>query len=207
MEITPERWAAAQDMEFTHHQDTGKEAYFPAAKVIERYLEIDYAKDFADKVIVEVGGGPRGSLLLTNGNFKRGILVEPLIERWDDEIRKTYEDIGVEIIAAAYENIEIDEQVDETWFFNVVQHVIDPTKMLEQAKETSKVIRVFESVGSSTDIAHPHYITNETFTNVLGNFGKTFKGGSESGFHSANCYYGTWYKGTEYEYPELSTAE
>jgi hypothetical protein len=207
MEITLERWAAAQDMEFTHHQDTRKEAYFPASKVIERYLEIDYAKDFADKVIVEVGGGPRGSLLLTNGNFKRGILVEPLIERWDDEIRKTYEDIGVEIIAAAYENIEIDEQVDETWFFNVIQHVIDPAKMLEQAKETSKVIRVFESVGSSTDIAHPHYITEETFTSVLGNFGKTFQGGSEPGFHSANCYYGTWYKDVEYEYPELSTEE
>ena len=51
MEITLERWAAAQDMEFTHHQDTTKEAYFPASKVIERYLEIDYAKDFADKVI------------------------------------------------------------------------------------------------------------------------------------------------------------
>ena len=207
MEISPETWKLAQDTEFTHHQDLNEEAYFPACRIIEKYLEIDYANGFADKIIVEVGGGPRGSLLLTKGNFKRGILVEPLIDRWPAEIRKAYEDIGVEIIAAPYENIEIEEEVDETWFFNVVQHVIDPTKMLQQAKETSKVIRIFESVGSATDTAHPHYITNETFTSVLGNFGKTYVGGSESGFHSANCYYGTWYNNVEYEYPELSTEE
>ena len=109
-------------------------------------------------------------------------------------IRKDYEDIGVEIIAAPYEHLEIDTEVDETWFFNVIQHVLDPKKQLELAKKTSKVIRVFESIGSVTDIAHPHYITPETFTEVLGDFGKIYKGGSEEGFHGADCYYGSWYE-------------
>jgi hypothetical protein len=53
---------------------------------------------------------------------------------------------------------------------------------------------VFESIGSVTDTAHPHFITPETFTDVLGNFGKIYKGGSEPGFHGADCYYGTWYE-------------
>ena len=44
--------------------------------------------------------------------------------------------------------LDIDEQVDETWFFNVVQHVLDPKEQLELAKKTSKVVRVFESIGS-----------------------------------------------------------
>lgn len=192
MKIDLDRWKLAQDTEFTHHEDLGGEAYFPACNIIAKYLEFDFAKDFADKFIVEVGGGPRGSLLLTNGNFKRGILIEPLIDRWDPEIRKAYEDIGVEIIAEPYEHLEIEEKVDETWFFNVIQHVIDPEQMLTQAKETSKVIRVFESIGSVTDTAHPHFITEETFTSVLGNFGKIYEGGSEPSFHSADCYYGTW---------------
>jgi len=193
MRIDTARWDLAQTTEFGHHQDLRLEAYSHASRIIEKYLEINYKEDFKDKVIVEVGAGPRGSILLTEGNFKRGIVVEPLIDRWPAEIRKDYEDIGVEIIAAPYEELEIDEKVDETWFFNVVQHVLDPKEQLELAKKTSKVIRVFESVGSAVDTAHPHLITNETFTEVLGDFGKTFRGGSERGFHSADCYYGTWY--------------
>ena len=193
MRIDMDRWALAQTTEFSHHQDLRKEAYSHASEIIAKYLEIDYKKDFKDKVIVEVGAGPRGSILLTEGNFKRGIVVEPLIDRWPAEIRNDYEKIGVEIIAGAYEDLEIDEQIDETWFFNVIQHVLDSKEQLELAKKTSKVVRVFESIGSATDTAHPHFITEETFTEVFGDFGKIFKGGTESGFHSADCYYGTWY--------------
>ena len=193
MRIDMDRWALAQTTEFSHHQDLRKEAYSHASEIIAKYLEIDYKKDFKDKVIVEVGAGPRGSILLTEGNFKRGIVVEPLIDRWPAEIRQDYEAIGVEIISAPYEDLEIDEQVDETWFFNVIQHVLDSKEQLELAKKTSKVVRVFESIGSATDTAHPHFITEETFTEVFGDFGKIFKGGTESGFHSADCYYGTWY--------------
>ena len=130
---------------------------------------------------------------MTEGNFKRGIIIEPLIDRWPAEIRQDYEAIGVEIIAAPYEDLEIDEQVDETWFFNVVQHVLDPQEQLELAMKTSKVVRVFESIGSATDEAHPHFITKETFTDVLGDFGKIYKGGSNPGFHGSDCYHGTWY--------------
>lgn len=130
----------------------------------------------------------------TKGAFKRGIVVEPLIDRWPSNIREDYEEVGVEIIAAPYEDLEIDEKVDETWFFNVVQHVFDPKEQLELAKKTSKVIRVFEPIGTNTDTAHPHYITEETFTDVLGNFGQTFEGGTEQGFFSCDCYYGTWYE-------------
>ena len=194
MRIELERWQAAQTEEFSHHQDLRPEAYITATNVIAKYFGIDYKKDFKDKVIVQVGAGPRGSILSTECNFKRGIVVEPLIDRWPSDIRDDYEKVGIEIIAAPYEDLDIDEQVDETWFFNVVQHVFDPKEQLELAKKTSKVIRVFEPIGTGTDVAHPHYITEETFTDVLGNFGQIFKGGTEDGFFSCDCYYGTWYE-------------
>ena len=144
------------------------------------------------QVIVQVGAGPRGSILSTNGNFKRGVVIEPLIDRWPADIREDYEKVGIEIIDQPYENLDIELEIDETWFFNVVQHVMDPKEQLELAKKTSKVIRVFEPIGTGTDVAHPHYITKETFTDVLGDFGKIFEGGTEDGFFSCDCYYGTW---------------
>ena len=193
MRIEVERWQAAQTEEFSHHQDLRLEAYSTASKIIAKYLKFDYETDFKDKIIVEVGAGPRGSILNTKGNFKRGIVVEPLIDRWPSNIRDDYEKVGIEIIAAPYEDLDIDEQVDETWFFNVVQHVLDPQEQLELAKKTSKVIRVFESIGSVTDTAHPHYITKDTFTDVIGDFGQIYEGGTEPGFHGADCYYGNWY--------------
>jgi len=191
--IELERWQDAQTAEFSHHQDLSRDAYITATNVIAKYLNINYENDFNDKVIVQVGAGPRGSILSTNGNFKRGVVIEPLIDRWPSEIREDYEKDGIEIVDQPYENLEIDDPVDETWFFNVVQHVFDPKEQLELAKKTSKVIRIFEPIGTGTDVAHPHYITKETFTNVLGDFGQIFEGGTEDGFFSCDCYYGTWY--------------
>ena len=167
--------------------------YHHGESLVAQYVGLNLQEDLKDKFIIEVGAGPRGSLLYTKGNFKRGIVVEPLIDRWPPEIRKDYEDIGVELIVAPYEDLEIDEQVDETWFFNVVQHVLDPTEQLELAKKTSKVVRVFEGLCQTTDQAHPWTVSEELFTDVFGNFGKIFKGGTVEGFHSADCYYGTWY--------------
>ena len=190
--IDVDRWQAAQTAEFSHHQDLSREAYSTATNVIARYLGFNYENDFKNKVIVQVGAGPRGSILSTNGNFKRGVIIEPLIDRWPVDIREDYEKVGIEIIDEPYENLDIELKIDETWFFNVVQHVFDPKEQLELAKKTSKVIRVFEPIGTGTDVAHPHYITKETFTDVLGDFGKIFEGGTEDGFFSCDCYYGTW---------------
>ena len=191
--IDVDRWQAAQTAEFSHHQDLRREAYSTATDVIARYLGFNYENDFRDKVVVQVGAGPRGSILSTNGNFKRGVVIEPLIDRWPADIREDYEKVGIEIIDEPYENLDIELDIDETWFFNVVQHVMDPKEQLELAKKTSKVIRVFEPIGTGTDVAHPHYITKETFTDVLGDFGQIFEGGTEDGFFSCDCYYGTWY--------------
>ena len=187
--IALDRWQSAQTAEFGHHQDLRMEAYSTASLVTARYLGFDYEKDFKDKVIVEVGAGPRGSILYTKGNFKRGIIIEPLIDRWPAEIRKDYEDIGVEIIVAAYEDLDIDEQVDETWFFNVVQHVLDPKEQLELAKKTSKWFVSLKVLGTA---AHPHYITKETFTDVLGILVKSIRV-APAWFSWCRCYYGNWY--------------
>ena len=86
--IALDRWQAAQSAEFSHHQDLRLEAYSTASNIIAKYLGFDYENDFKDKVIVEVGAGPRGSILNTKGNFKRGLVIEPLIDRCHQRLEK-----------------------------------------------------------------------------------------------------------------------
>ena len=155
---------------------------------------VNLQEDLKDKFIIEVGAGPKGAVLLTGGNFKRAIVVEPLIDNFPPEIRKGYEDLGVEVVTEMYEDVNY-EDVDETWFFNVLQHVISPERQLQKAKETSKLVRVFEPIDVQPNLCHPHVLTQQLFTGVFGeSFGTKYQGGSRSDFHTADCYYGVWQK-------------
>tara|TARA_Y100000310_G_scaffold183416_1_gene183554 strand:+ start:742 stop:1335 length:594 start_codon:yes stop_codon:yes gene_type:complete len=192
MKISMERWRYAQDAEFEHHQDLRLEAYEKSHEIIAKYLNLNYEKDFKDKIIVEVGCAAQPHLLQCKSNFKKAYAIEPLIDRWPQEIKQNWIKNNITPINSPYETIDLGP-VDETWFFNVVQHVLCPEEMLLKAKKTSKIIRVFESIDQQADIAHPHIITKNLFTEVLGDGGHIFKGGTEPGFHAVDCYYGTWY--------------
>ena len=196
MEITRERWEAAQDAECLDHLGNLKNnpEYSSGEYITAQYLGINYEEDFKDKFIIEVGAGPQGALLLTKGNFKRAIVVEPLIDKFPSYIRENYENMGIEVVTEMYEDVSYDD-VDETWFFNVLQHVISPEKQLQIGKETSKVVRVFEPINYPPNLCHPHVLTKELFTGVFGEgFGTTYYGNSRPDFHTADCYYGNWVK-------------
>ena len=168
--------------------------YSKGEYITAQYLGINYEEDFKDKFVIEVGAGPQGALLLTKGNFKRAIVVEPLIDKFPSYIRENYENMGIEVVTEMYEDVSYDD-VDETWFFNVLQHVISPEKQLQIGKETSKVVRVFEPINYPPNLCHPHVLTKDLFTGVFGeSFGTTYYGNSRPDFHSADCYYGTWIK-------------
>ena len=73
-------------------------------------------------------------------------------------------------------------------------------EQLKLAMKTSKIVRVFEPIGwengSALTIneAHPHVISKETITNVMGDFGKIYHPCQIDKYHQAECYYGTWKK-------------
>ena len=190
MSITRERWNDAQDGELPLHRYD--DVYSHGHKIISEYLEFDYEIDFYDKTIVEVGGGPMAAALLCKGNTKRSVVVEPLVNRMPAEVLERYTANNIEVVTDPYEETDLG-MVDETWFFNALPHFISVEDALRKAKETSKVIRVFESLYTPINNEHPHSLTPETFTSTLGNFGKIYKGGSRAGFHEVDCYYGTWY--------------
>ena len=198
MDITRERWDEAQAAECEDHlvnlANSPDSLYHHGESLVAQYVGLDLKNDVKDKFVIEVGAGPKGAILLTGGNFKRGIVVEPLIDKFPPEVRKVHEDMGVEVVTEMYEDVDYGS-VDETWLLNVLQHVISPEKQLQKAKENSDVVRIFEPINYPANICHPHVLTKELFTGIFGqDFGSLYVGGSRSDFHTADCYYGTWIK-------------
>jgi hypothetical protein len=201
MKITKERWSEAQIAEYSElneNTDPGEAAYAYAVKVTFDLLNINPKVDLKNKIIVEVGTGFYPALLWTEG-LKKRIAVDPLFNSWPEQYKKRCVDSKIEIVPYPYEEFAISD-VDETWFFNVLQHVIDPEEQLMKAMETSKVVRVFEPIGWGNGIpltinaAHPHIISKQTITNIMGDFGFIYQPSQVDKFHQAECYYGTWIK-------------
>lgn len=193
MRITKKRWEEAQEEEFRLSSiDIDPKSFEHSYAVIAQLLGIDFDTDFTNKSIVEVGCGPLAASLLAE-NFSKATVVEPLIHQWGQEYVDCYIEKNIEMVTTPYEDWEIVEDVDETWFFNVLQHVFDPEEQLRKAMKHSKVIRLFEPINYPQELAHPHVLTEDMFRNILGeNFGKKYIGGSISNFHTSDCYYGTW---------------
>jgi hypothetical protein len=194
--ITHERWIQAQEAELKEYWDHRPEVSFDGFSKVFMLLGVDPKVDFKDKTIVEVAAGSVPAVMMVEG-AKRRVAVEPLMatELWKPQ-RVACEATGVEIVADAYEYVDIDPSVgvDETWLFNAMEHVIDPVEQMKKAMETSQVVRVFEATnGLPPSTAHPHTITKELITSVMGDFGEVYIGGTiKENFHQSDCYYGTW---------------
>ncbi len=179
--ITHERWIKAQEAELREYWDHRPEISFDGFSKVFMLLGVDPKVDFKDKTIVEVAAGSVPALMMVEG-AKRRVAVEPLMatKLWKPQ-REACEASGVEIVADAYEYVEIDTTVgvDETWLFNSIEHVIDPVEQMKKAMETSQVVRMFEATnGLPPSTSHPHTITKELITSVMGDFGQVYIGGT-----------------------------
>jgi len=165
--IDETRWDDAQSMELWHmHRDTAKEdCHEHGTNVIfKEHFNLNYKKDFIGKTIVESGGG-RFPHVAFCGGVKRKISVEPLYRKLDDYCKQFQNNMGIEVIECGFEAYEPENglDIDEVWFFNVLQHVRDPELHIKKAKEISKAVRVFEPINVPTDTAHPHMFDIEFF--------------------------------------------
>ena len=194
--ISHERWIQAQEAEIVESWDHRPEISFDGFSKVFMYLGVDPKTSFKDQTIVEVAAGSVPALMMVEG-AKRRVAIEPLMacDKWKKQ-KETCLATGVEIVAEAYEYVDIDTNVgvDETWLFNALEHVIDPVEQMKKAMETSQRVRLFEATNSlPPSIAHPHSITKDLIESVMGEFGQVYIGGSiEENFHQSDCYYGTW---------------
>ena len=133
-----------------------------------------YNFDLKGKSVIDIGGGP-ASLLLKCVNGSGMTVVDPLPV--PEFVRKRYSLADISFI-----NVKAEELLtfipgslpyDEAWIYNVLQHVEDPKKVIDNAKKVAKVIRIFEWVNASDEHGHPHALKEEDLNNWLEGEGKT----------------------------------
>lgn len=126
-----------------------------------------YNIDMKGASVLDVGGGPV-SLLLKCVNV-RGHIIDPLdMPFWVCQ-RYVLANITWDEIVAE----ELSESGwDEVWIYNVLQHVENPQKVIENAKKASNLIRIFEWVDMVPTETHPQLLTEEKLNEWLSGEGK-----------------------------------
>lgn len=114
--------------------------------------------------VLDIGGGP-SSILLKCKNLKRGKVIDPIeYPQWTKD-RYGYKNIDIGIYPG--EDL-IETGWDESWIYNCLQHTIDPSKIIDNAKKASKVLRIFEWINIPAHDGHPHMLTKENLDNWIG---------------------------------------
>lgn len=116
--------------------------------------------------ILDVGSGPT-SLLLKATGWASAWATDPLMDEYPEWVRSRYYERFINVAAVSGEELLdwADEEYkdfvvwDEIWCYNVLQHVMDPEKIVSNMLELGKLVRVFEWVDTGTNIGHPHNLS------------------------------------------------
>jgi hypothetical protein len=188
------KWLNAQIHERTYHPDTFNPNFDDNNSIFYRSLYENYFKllslnfDLKNQSILEVGPAKIACLCFCE-NYEKSYIVEPLI--FEDTL-DFYNSKNIEMI---HEPIELCvlPKVNQSWIFNLLQHVIDPHIVIEKMKECSEIIYFFEPIDYPMDEKHIHSLNEEFFVNEFDrNSVKKYIGNSIPNFHTANCVYGKY---------------
>ena len=138
--------------------------------------------------VLDLGGGPVSMLLKTVGGW--GHVVDPC--PYPEWVAARYEAKGI-----FYSVVEAEEFVNphegklsECWIYNVLQHVVDPEKVIATARECAHLLRIFEWVETETNIGHPHSLHADELNRWVGGDGRV-EMIDENGAVGL-CYYGVF---------------
>ncbi len=152
--------------------------------------------DLQGKSILDIGGGAY-SLLLKCTNFKTAVVSDPLMDKFPQWVRDRYRANKIAGMNLSGEEIEDDGSVfDEVWIYNVLEHVLDPHKIIKNAYKISKIIRLYEWLNTPPNIGHPQTLRKGKMDKWLKGEGKITK--HPRGNTIATSYSGV-FRGKHYE--------
>lgn len=141
------------------------------------------------KSVLDIGGGVT-SLLLKCTNRGYCAVLDPLpIPNW---CKSRYEAAEIDYIEDKAEDLVATTTFDEVWIYNVLQHVQNPQKIIENAKKAGKLIRIFEWIDTPPHPGHPVTLKEKKLNDWLGGSGKVedFSEDLEMGYNRG--YYGVF---------------
>jgi hypothetical protein len=142
--------------------------------VYARYMglkQVGYSFDVAGARIIDIGGGPT-SMLLKTINLGAGLVVDPLeYPRWT---YARYAEKGINCLVFRGEDA-IEEGYDECWIYNCLQHTDDPEKIIQNAFNAAKTLRIFEWVDVPAHDGHPIELTSSKLDEWIGKAGQTIQ--------------------------------
>ncbi len=121
--------------------------------------------------VLDIGGGPASMLLKCVDLGKGCVVADPC--PYPDWVGVRYEAHGVKYTRTAGEKIRL-RGFDEVWVYNVLQHVVDPERVIANALRAGRVLRIFEWLETPPSEGHPHTLTAgdlDTWIGVEGNVG------------------------------------
>lgn len=152
--------------------------------------------DLAGRSVVDLGGGPV-SILLKCVNIGRSAVVDPAAyppwvgERYRQSgvgyFRQKAED-AVVVGTPGTETYTGFPRFDEAWLYNVLQHVIDPEKIVANARSLAPVVRLFEWIDLPAYQGHLHTLTEANLNAWLGKPGAV-ETITENGIEAGRAYY------------------
>lgn len=173
--IDKERWSAAQVKEAGYWRNcNGAVAWGEFVKHEMDAREMGLFSDYGDecneldmqgKSVLDVGGGPV-SMTLRCYNAGQLLVVDPC--NYPSCVERRYYRHGINFLRAAGEDLDkcelVGDTFDEVWIYNLLQHVRDPEKIVQNALERispTGCLRMFEWLWIPSDECHPHTLTPE----------------------------------------------
>jgi len=174
-------WKEAQEHEATYWQNClGMRAWGEFTKQELYGREMGLIEDYGDNgeldmhglSVLDVGGGPV-SMTLRCYNAGRLVVVDPC--QWPKSVHRRYRNYGIEFVQARGEELDsvfegTDTKFPEVWMINVLQHVENPSLVLQQAMNRVSAdgkLRIFDWLYIPSDECHPHVLTPELILNGL----------------------------------------
>jgi hypothetical protein len=145
--------------------------------------------DVAGQRILDIGGGPV-SMLLKTINLGLGMVCDPIT--YPSWVYERYRAKGILYLVQSGEDVNTFGW-DEVWIYNVLQHCMDPKKIIDNARRAARLLRVFEWIDFPPHCGHPHMLTEDNMASWLGAAGVVTRlsesgcnGNSFSGIFPAN---------------------
>lgn len=167
---TPTEWDAAQQFEAGWWDQLTEEArqeeMFKHAVLCRHVLGISPAS-LHGRHVLDVACGPIG-LLAAPHTAGRAVAVDPL--RFSPELEEQYARHGVERVFSKGEELTFDNEFNEVWCYNGLQHVQDPTAVLQNMMRALRkfgVLRLVEWRDVPPYEGHPHTITEALIVKAL----------------------------------------